>query len=206
MPGMDGYQTTAALRAEGEGRRLPIIALTAQTMPGDRERCFAAGMNGYVAKPFHREDLASEIERVLGAFSPAPPPASAHRSTLPSAGESPLLAPGAIQRVLGIRGKGLAVATELVKVFSTDSVRILTGMRAAISARDGEAFGRLAHELKGSSGMIGAMRVSAMAHAIKQAAADFDPVAIEGDLDHLEAAVAETQQALTRTLTPPDSA
>jgi CheY-like chemotaxis protein len=64
MPDMDGLQATAAIRAREAplGRRIPIIALTAHTMKGDRERCLAAGMDGYVAKPVIAAELISAVE------------------------------------------------------------------------------------------------------------------------------------------------
>ena len=64
MPGMDGFETTAALRAQG-GRLvdLPIIALTANAMQGDRERCLAAGMSDYLSKPIRREELFATLAR-----------------------------------------------------------------------------------------------------------------------------------------------
>ncbi len=65
MPWMDGFEATAAIRACSAGDRLPVIAVTAQSLAGDRERCLAAGMDGYVSKPFDREALASEIEKVF---------------------------------------------------------------------------------------------------------------------------------------------
>jgi CheY-like chemotaxis protein len=67
MPGVDGYQATAAIRqVEAErGRHVPIIAMTAHAMKGDRERCLAAGMDGYVSKPIAKAALATEIERVF---------------------------------------------------------------------------------------------------------------------------------------------
>jgi CheY-like chemotaxis protein len=64
MPEMDGFETTAAIRRNETGRRIPIIALTAHAMTGDRERCLAAGMDGYASKPIRTEDLNKEIERL----------------------------------------------------------------------------------------------------------------------------------------------
>lgn len=67
MPGMDGFEATRQIRARLQGRPLPIIALTANTMAGDREACIEAGMNDFVAKPIRREELRSCLERWLAA-------------------------------------------------------------------------------------------------------------------------------------------
>lgn len=70
MPGMDGLETTRRLRAgEKPGARLPVIALTADAGPGDRLRCAAAGMDGYVAKPIMKAALFAEIDRVLDRYA-----------------------------------------------------------------------------------------------------------------------------------------
>jgi len=64
MPDMDGFETTAAIRAcEGAGPRVPIVAMTARAMKGDRERCLAAGMDDYLTKPVRGEDLDRALDR-----------------------------------------------------------------------------------------------------------------------------------------------
>jgi two-component system sensor histidine kinase/response regulator len=71
MPEMDGFQATAAIRAsEGAGRRLPIVGLTAYAMSGDRERCLAAGMDGYLTKPLRRDELAAALASVTRPTGP----------------------------------------------------------------------------------------------------------------------------------------
>jgi CheY-like chemotaxis protein len=66
MPEMDGLETTAAIRAQEQllGTHLPIIAMTANAMPGDAERCLAAGMDAYIAKPMRPDDLYAAITRL----------------------------------------------------------------------------------------------------------------------------------------------
>jgi CheY-like chemotaxis protein len=67
MPVMGGFEATAAVREreKGTGRHIPIIALTAHAVTGDRERCLAAGMDGYVAKPIRPEELFEQIEALI---------------------------------------------------------------------------------------------------------------------------------------------
>jgi CheY-like chemotaxis protein len=71
LPGMSGLQATGAIRALPGGERVPIIALTAQAMKGDRERILAAGCDEYVAKPVQPNELRTMVGRLVGADAPA---------------------------------------------------------------------------------------------------------------------------------------
>jgi CheY-like chemotaxis protein len=71
MPEMDGFEATASIREKEKtkGGHLPVIAMTAHALKGDRERCLAAGMDGYIAKPIHVDELLREIEKVAALSS-----------------------------------------------------------------------------------------------------------------------------------------
>ena len=66
LPGMDGYAVARALRANPKLAAIPIVAVTSYAMPGDRERCIAAGCNGYIEKPIDPQTFAESIERFVG--------------------------------------------------------------------------------------------------------------------------------------------
>jgi CheY-like chemotaxis protein len=69
MPELDGYETTRAIRRQEKitGQHIPIIAMTAYAVKGDRKKCLSAGMDGYISKPIHSDNLIHEIETVLQA-------------------------------------------------------------------------------------------------------------------------------------------
>ena len=77
MPEMDGFEATIAIRAaeQGTGRHVPIIAMTAHAMKGDRERCLEAGMDGYVAKPIQARELLQAIASYVPKSAPRKPDA-----------------------------------------------------------------------------------------------------------------------------------
>jgi signal transduction histidine kinase/CheY-like chemotaxis protein/HPt (histidine-containing phosphotransfer) domain-containing protein len=148
MPGMDGLEATAALRRreQGTGRHVPIIALTAHAMKGDRERCLAAGMDGYLSKPIQ----ARELFRVIGEVLSTP------RAVAPSQGALVTINPASILERLG---GDRTVLREISDLFRQDSVRLLSDIDRALSSGDAEQLERSAHSLKGSAGLFGATQV-----------------------------------------------
>jgi signal transduction histidine kinase/DNA-binding response OmpR family regulator len=203
MPSMDGYGATAALRNAGAKGQIPIIALTAQSLPGDRERCLAAGMDGYVAKPVSRDALSAEIERVLRerpppvrVIEPAPDTARA-RSAVALA---PLLDPQAIEQLRSIGLDGSEAGLGVVELFRADSERILAELRTSADARDKAALSRLAHELIGSSRTTGALRLASLSNTLKDAAQADEFAAVQRVLSELSSALTDTSDALHRAL------
>jgi len=144
MPEMDGLEATAAIRARERGTdaRLPIVALTAHAMKGDAEKCLAAGMDGYLAKPLQLHELEDEIARVLEGRAPSRPASAPAAPALSGRVDAVRL----LERVGGDR-KALA---RIVKTFLADGPRQLSRVREAVDDGDAEALRRAAHALKGA--------------------------------------------------------
>jgi two-component system sensor histidine kinase/response regulator len=178
MPEMDGFEATAQIRArQREGLlpgKLPIVALTANAVEGDRERCLAAGMDDYLSKPFSRERLAATLGRWLLVAAEAP--TEARPASMPSAaapGPAPAGAPGAmsdgpinpsaldaIRKLGGLRNASLA--NQVIGAYLADTPPRFAQLRAAAEAGDAEALRQAAHALKSSSANVGAERLAAL--------------------------------------------
>lgn len=139
MPGMSGIEAVQRLRAREAGgtRRVPVVALTAQAMHGDAERCLEAGMDGYVAKPFDLLELEWAMARIPPAAIDAKPPAVDSDAAYDRA---------ALERRVGA-DPGLFV--ELCGLFEPRAQALLAQIQSAIEARESEGVKRAAHELKG---------------------------------------------------------
>jgi CheY-like chemotaxis protein/HPt (histidine-containing phosphotransfer) domain-containing protein len=196
MPEMNGYEATATIRAmEGAGERTPIIAMTAGARPEDRQECLAAGMDGYLAKPVSKPVLLAQVARFLNPKKPqqAPPPqADPPASTPESAFDAASIAE---LRALG-EGAGPDFLPELVSRFISDTDSLLDQLRGALDAGDAESAGMIAHNIKGSSGMVGARRLALSCGRLEKRAMAGRLVAGRGELRE----VADEYQEMRRTL------
>ncbi len=153
MPGIDGYEATRRIRRDPRGRTIPIIAITANAMAADREKCLAAGMTDYVSKPFEIRQIAEVITKWVGRALMFPGRSAAVPPPLEFRTETPGIDLAyAIGRVNGDR----ALMSALLRIF-TDHFSSLPGdIEAAARAGDVERLLGLCHSLKGSSVQIGA--------------------------------------------------
>jgi CheY-like chemotaxis protein/HPt (histidine-containing phosphotransfer) domain-containing protein len=156
MPEMGGFEATAAIRAletERSARRLPIIAMTAHAMKGDRERCLEAGMDEYLTKPLDPRQLCALVEQMADGA----PSGSA-------GGELISIPTEVLARVGGDR----ELLAEISRLFVDDVPRHLARIQEALGAQDGEALRRAAHGLKGAAANFDADGVVSAARALEE--------------------------------------
>jgi len=164
MPEMDGLEATAIIRAQEArtGGHLPIIAITAHAMPGDRELCLSAGMDGYLSKPVRMRDLLAEIQRLL----PSP---SATMNVTPELGATPMPMidyAQALDRVGGDR----ELLAELAALFLDEYPRLMSEALAGLDNNDLAAASGAAHQLKGLLAQFGSEKGRGLALAVEAAA------------------------------------
>jgi CheY-like chemotaxis protein/HPt (histidine-containing phosphotransfer) domain-containing protein len=189
MPEMDGYQATAEIRRRerGTGRHLRIIAVTANAMKDDRDKCMAAGMDDYVSKPIDADQL---LERLEAAVPRAVPEA-------PLAPPAPVLAvafdiDAALKRA---RGKH-ALLKQLVQLLLQDLPPTLAALESALAARDLRTVERTAHRLRGAAFTVCAEPLAAAADTLEQNARNQEAGRLDGAWRALQARAAELNTEL----------
>ena len=167
MPVMSGYDATGEIRRReaGSGRHLPVIAMTANAMAGDREDCLRAGMDDYIAKPVKIDALRAVVAR-WAAAAPARPAVPEPEPSPVDA--DPIVDAAALDELRSYQVDGEPdVLDALIGKFLDSARRDCAEVRAAIGRGDAEMLRRVAHGLKGTSGMFGARRVSAISAEIE---------------------------------------
>jgi two-component system, sensor histidine kinase and response regulator len=173
MPEMDGFEATAAIRQRerATGTHIPIVAMTAHAMAGDRECCLEQGMDAYVSKPLRPDDLLATID---GLFGPEHARGSIDGPTL-----------------FADFGHNSTVLAEVIRVFLSDAPGQAAALRAATDAADAGSIVSAAHALKGSVGLFSKGAAYEAARALEQAARS-------GDLTGVDARCAGVEDELSR--------
>jgi CheY-like chemotaxis protein len=166
---MDGFEAAAAIRRheQGTGVMTPIVAVTAHTMAGDRERCLAAGMNAFVSKPLRPDMLMTTINGLLAASAP---PRRARRAAAPrrtGTRHGEVIDGAALLEGFG-GDRGLLEAT--IAVFLQDAPQQLAVLDAAIARGHAPDVAQAAHALKGSVGLFSTGRAYAAARRLEMTA------------------------------------
>jgi CheY-like chemotaxis protein/anti-sigma regulatory factor (Ser/Thr protein kinase) len=199
MPRFDGYSATAEIRARDAGKpRLPIIAMTANAGPGARERCLAAGMDDYVAKPVTPEALDEVLRRWAPRLGPAPIEA-APQARRPS---SPVVDLSMLHKLRATQKPGESdIVADVIALFLAEATPRMEAIRDAAAKGDLATAGRTAHTLKGSAGHLGAKTLAARCSRLEEkvrAGAPFNSAvlvaAIEEELGRVHAALALEQR------------
>ncbi len=199
MPELDGYDTTREIRRrERGGPRTPIIAMTASSMEGERERCLAAGMDDFLAKPLRNQALRA----VLARWAPASAPAAASDDAAAPAGDArgPLLDDSIIADIESLGDDMLAT---LVALYLGEVVASVDELAAAIDCHDMAAVARTAHQIKGASGTVGAAYVAGVAARLEAAGDARDEPTAGALLQALRGGLDATRTSLTSRVAGP---
>jgi CheY-like chemotaxis protein/HPt (histidine-containing phosphotransfer) domain-containing protein len=161
MPEMSGFEAVQAIRARENhtGTRVPVIALTAHAMRGDRERCLEAGFDGYLTKPIDVDRLVATVERFADDRKVVVSKPGIHRSVDAIFDE---------RAALSHMGGDRRLLKEIVALFRSDYPSSLRSIERAVGRQDGEALRSAAHKLKGSIATLGAVAGSRAAAELER--------------------------------------
>jgi two-component system sensor histidine kinase/response regulator len=179
MPEMDGLSATTAIRKNEKqsGNHLPIFAMTAHAMKGDRERCLAAGMDGYITKPVRFSDIEHTLAGLIRENVNSSPPVAKTECWNRN---------DALDRI----GGDQQLLRDLCQIFLDESPKLMVKLRQAIASGDCDGLMRAAHSLKGESSYLGAGKTS-------QAARQLEDMGRNQDLSRAGNTLAELEREIS---------
>lgn len=184
MPVMDGFEATRQIRQDKRFDALPILAMTANAMAGDKEKCLECGMNAHIGKPI---DISQLFETLARWIKPKTRPAVAAPVAVPSEDTAlPNIEGLELINALNRVGGNAALLRKLILRFKETQAEVLERINAAIETNDNTTATREAHTLKGLAGNIGAVRMF-------EAAANLEGILNRGQTDSLSDALKETE-------------
>jgi signal transduction histidine kinase/DNA-binding response OmpR family regulator/HPt (histidine-containing phosphotransfer) domain-containing protein len=199
MPVMDGLAATRLIRSEGRFRELPIIAMTANAMASDREKCIEAGMNDHIAKPIDPDQLLATLARWVtprpadALVQPSQPESRLADDSLPEV--EGVDVPGGLKRVAGNK----RLYRDLLTKFAAKQSAAASEISAAIEGGDRKLAERLAHTLKGVAGNLGITGIYSAAGKLEAAIRNNDP-GVSALLQETASLLARQVQAIQRSL------
>jgi CheY-like chemotaxis protein/HPt (histidine-containing phosphotransfer) domain-containing protein len=196
MPEMDGFEAARRIRSGGAGQgrvRIPVIAMTARAMQGDREKCLASGMNDYIPKPVDPLQLVQVLERWLGREAASPANEATTTLSLPDDPTAPIFDRAILEdRLMG----DADVIAGIIDVFLEDTPRRIETLKGYAARGDLENAGREAHSIKGAAAGIGGEALRRAASEVEKAGHVGDAERLVAMTPRLENRFAELRQAL----------
>ncbi|MFC1735999.1 response regulator [Candidatus Hydrogenedentota bacterium] len=189
MPEMDGLEATRTIRdkkTRGINHDIPIVAMTAHAMKGDREACLTAGMDGYISKPIDPAELLAAIERFISEdeLSRGPDEAASETSLFVEETEKGSIYDG--PAFLELLSGDEKLLKQILEIFLEETPRQLASLRESVAGGDADAVSRIAHSIKGSCGTITAIQMRTAALRLEAAARNEGLDQADELLDNLE--------------------
>ena len=216
MPDMDGYEATAEIRRQETRDRtknpVPIIALTANALSGDRDKCLAVGMNDYLSKPFRQAQLIGILKRWLprpiaendGAARPAQSRQDVHETSRTDGGGSAPIDRKILDTIRELQlDDGPNILAQVIDLYLHDTPAQLQTLQHALNDADAETVQRTAHSLKSSSANLGAIKLSKLCRELEKMAKEQLMQSIPGQLLAVKNEFQQVQAALQAEMVSP---
>ena len=193
MPEVDGFTATNRIRALGENKKdIPIVALTAHALMGDREKCLKAGMNDYISKPIIAQDLINKIDELLKINSKKSEPANGKPKVDNAVFE--------FHRLKKVSMGDYNFERDLLSSYIDDVEQKFEKLNELTISSDIKKVVELAHTIKGASYSVGAKKIGDEAYAIEISGKSNDIASVEQRLGRLRVAISETKLTLEKYL------